>query len=109
SRPVYRRLCNSPLDFAEILRGRGGHPMKRFLGALAAMGVLVGGGMTLAGVQAPAAAAQPCRGATVWGWGGSQGDGRFYQDGSFQRCQSLTLFGIGGWNCFIVPPPPRPI
>ena len=83
--------------------------MTRFLGALALVGALVGGGIALAGLQAPGATAQPCGGGHVWGFGGSHCDGPYYPDGSFQRCQSLELFGIGGWNCFIVPAPPRPI
>ena len=83
--------------------------MARLLVALAAMSV--GGGALIAGTvaQAPPATAQPCGGAVVWGFGGSTCDGPFYPDGSFQRCQSVTLFGIGGWNCFIVPAPPRPL
>jgi hypothetical protein len=44
----------------------------------------------------------------VWGNGGGQCDGPFYEDGSFQRCVTVYVLGIGGTNCFLVPPPPPP-
>jgi hypothetical protein len=37
--------------------------------------------------------------------GGGQCDGPFYPDGNFQRCVEVYVLGIGGPNCFIVPPP----
>jgi hypothetical protein len=48
----------------------------------------------------------PCGGAMVWGNGGSQCDGPIQSDGSFQRCTSVYVLGIGGWSCFQVYPPP---
>lgn len=59
-------------------------------------------------VTAPAAQADGCGTAVVWGNGGGQCDGPYYPDGSFQRCVSVYVLGIGGSNCFIVPPPPPP-
>ncbi|WP_052960326.1 hypothetical protein [Mycobacterium sp. EPa45] len=47
-----------------------------------------------------------CGGAVVFGNGGSQCDGPVQSDGSFQRCVSVYVLGIGGWNCFVVFPPP---
>lgn len=79
--------------------------MARFFGALAVVGAVFGGSVALAAVEAPTAVAQPCGGAVVLGFGGSQCDGPYYPDGSFQRCVSTYVFGIGGWNCFIVPAP----
>ncbi len=57
-------------------------------------------------VGAPAASAQPCGGAIVFGNGGSQCDGPVQADGSFQRCTSVYVLGIGGWSCYTVYPPP---
>ncbi|XJF15970.1 hypothetical protein V4U86_25960 [Mycobacterium sp. AMU20-3851] len=64
--------------------------------------------MAFAGwVGTPAASADPCGNFQVWGNGGGQCDGPFYDDGSFQRCTTVFVLGIGGTQCFIVPPPPR--
>lgn len=52
------------------------------------------------------AAADGCGNVVVWGNGGGQCDGPFYADGSFQRCVTVYVLGIGGTNCFLVPPPP---
>ena len=49
-----------------------------------------------------------CGGAVVFGNGGSQCDGPVQSDGSFQRCVSVYVLGIGGWNCFMVFLPPHP-
>ena len=76
--------------------------MKKVIAAAAALGLFSAG---VATATAPEANAQPCGGAVVWGNGGSQCDGPFYADGSFQRCVSVYVLGIGGWNCYIVPPP----
>lgn len=78
--------------------------MKFTLGALAVAGALAGGGIALAGAP-PATAQPPCGGAVVLGNGGSQCDGPFYPDGSFQRCVSAFVLGIGGWQCYVVPAP----
>ena len=69
---------------------------------------LTAGLVTLAGVGAVAVAptaSADCSSAVVWGNGGGQCDGPFYPDGSFQRCVTVYVLGIGGSNCFIVPPP----
>ena len=57
---------------------------------------------------APPAAADGCGNAVVLGNGGGQCDGPFYADGSFQRCVTVYVLGIGGTNCYLVPPPPPP-
>jgi hypothetical protein len=49
-----------------------------------------------------------CGGAVVFGNGGSQCDGPVQPDGSFQRCTSVYVLGIGGWSCYMVYPPPNP-
>jgi hypothetical protein len=72
--------------------------------AALAMGALAMGAL----VVAPPAQADGCGSAVVWGNGGGQCDGPYYPDGSFQRCVSVYVLGIGGSNCFIVPPPPPP-
>ena len=56
-------------------------------------------------VGAPTARAD-CNNTMVWGNGGGQCDGPYYSDGSFQRCVTVWVLGIGGTNCYIVPPPP---
>lgn len=72
--------------------------------AIAAAMVTVG----IAGLAAvPPASAEPCGNFYYQGNGGGQCDGPFYPDGSFQRCTTVFVFGIGGTNCYIVPPPPR--
>jgi hypothetical protein len=70
--------------------------------------------VALAGVgavaSAPQALADGCSSAVVWGNGGGQCDGPYYPDGSFQRCVTVYVFGIGGSNCFTVPAPgPAPV
>lgn len=70
--------------------------------ALAAgMFVLTGAG-TLA--AAPAASAE-CGEFYMWGNGGGNCDGPVNPDGSFQRCTTVYVLGIGGTNCFVVPGP----
>ena len=60
----------------------------------------------LAGLTvAPPAQANTCGNFVFQGNGGGQCDGPFYPDGSFQRCTTVYVLGIGGTNCFIVPPP----
>ncbi len=66
--------------------------------------------MAFAGwAAAPTAGAEPapCNNFIMWGNGGGQCDGPFYEDGSFQRCTTVFVLGIGGTQCFIVPAPPR--
>ncbi|GAA2550841.1 CDGP domain-containing protein [Mycolicibacterium diernhoferi] len=73
----------------------------------AAVGAVVAA-MAFAGwVTAPTAHADACGNFEVWGNGGGQCDGPFYEDGSFQRCTTVYVLGIGGTQCFIVPAPPR--
>lgn len=55
------------------------------------------------GFAAPAQAA-PCGGGMALGNGGSQCDSEPYADGSFDRCVSVYVLGIGGWNCYRVFP-----
>lgn len=50
--------------------------------------------------------ADPCGTFFFQGNGGGQCDGPFYSDGSFQRCTTVFVLGVGGTSCFIVPPPP---
>jgi hypothetical protein len=70
---------------------------------------LVGAGVLTAGLLvAPATQAQPCGGAMAFGSGGSQCDGAVNPDGSFERCVSVYVMGFGGWNCYMVFPPPAP-
>ena len=63
-------------------------------------------GAALAGwvISAPVASAE-CMGTniTVLGNGGGRCDHPSDQpDGSFMRCESVTVFGIGGTNCYRV-------
>ena len=57
---------------------------------------------------APPAHADTCGNFFFQGNGGGNCDGPFYPDGGFQRCTTVFVLGIGGTNCFIVPPPPPP-
>lgn len=76
---------------------------KAAVAAVTALAVLGLGAGTVA--AAPAAHADGCGSAVVWGNGGGQCDGPYYPDGSFQRCVTVYVLGIGGTNCFVVPPP----
>lgn len=67
---------------------------------------LVGGGIAQVAGRTPPPPLQPCGGAVVWGNGGYQCDGPPGPDGSFQRCTSVYVLGIGGMGCYIVYPPP---
>lgn len=78
--------------------------IKAATAAAAAMLILGAGALS----TAPPAAADGCGNVVVWGNGGGQCDGPFYADGSFQRCVTVYVLGIGGTNCFVVPPPPPP-
>jgi hypothetical protein len=87
------------------IRREGGQEcsMKKMLTAgLTAGLVVLGIGSAMA--TAPTASAD-CTSGMVWGNGGGQCDGPFYPDGSFQRCVSVYVLGIGGSNCYVVPPP----
>ncbi|MGE0215859.1 CDGP domain-containing protein [Mycolicibacterium sp.] len=55
---------------------------------------------------APASANQPCVGpnAVIAGHGGGRCDYPPGPDGSFTRCDTVYVFGIGGTNCYQVPP-----
>jgi hypothetical protein len=70
--------------------------------AAAAVLILSAGALS----TAPPAAADGCGNAVVLGNGGGQCDGPYYADGSFQRCVTVYVLGIGGTNCYLVPPPP---
>jgi hypothetical protein len=71
--------------------------------------LLVTGALSLVQAQVPPnIPADGCGGAVVFGNGGSQCDGPVQPDGSFQRCTSVYVLGIGGWTCFMVYPPPNP-
>jgi hypothetical protein len=65
--------------------------------------VLVAGLTGLGVATAPPALADGCGQFVFGGNGGGQCDGPFYPDGSFQRCVTVYVLGIGGTNCFIVP------
>lgn len=63
--------------------------------------------LTVGGIAAAApASAQPCMGpnAVVFGHGGGRCDYPPDADGSFIRCDTVYVFGIGGTNCYRVPP-----
>ncbi len=67
---------------------------------------LVSNGIAQVLGKAPPPPLQPCGGAIVWGNGGYQCDGPLRPDGSFERCTSVYVLGIGGMSCYIVYPPP---
>lgn len=67
---------------------------------------LLGGGIAQVAGKTPEPPLQPCGGAVVFGNGGSQCDGPVQPDGSFERCTSVYVLGIGGWSCYTVFPPP---
>ena len=75
--------------------------------------VLTAGMLALTGAGALTAAPQAsaeCGEFYMWGNGGGNCDGPVGPDGSFQRCTTVYVMGIGGTNCFIVPgPPPAPV
>ena len=77
--------------------------IKKIVASVAAAAVV---GMGAGVVAAAPANADGCPNVVVFGNGGGQCDGPFYPDGSFQRCTSVYVLGIGGTNCYIVPPPP---
>lgn len=73
----------------------------------AATVTLVGVAALAAGlVGAAPAAAQPCTGpnTVIAGHGGGRCDHPPDADGSFIRCDTVYVFGIGGTNCYRVPP-----
>jgi hypothetical protein len=80
--------------------------MKVKAATAAAAALLILGAGTLS--TAPTAAADGCGNAVVLGNGGGQCDGPYYADGSFQRCVTVYVLGIGGTNCYIVAPPGPP-
>lgn len=59
----------------------------------------------LVGGAAPASA-QPCSGpnTVIAGHGGGRCDHPPDADGSFIRCDTVYVFGVGGTNCYRVPP-----
>ncbi|MGE2834751.1 CDGP domain-containing protein [Mycobacterium sp. SMC-4] len=72
----------------------------RVAAAAAAM-LMVGGGLAVA---APASAQCVGPNAVVFGHGGGRCDHPPAPDGSFTRCDTVYVFGIGGTNCYQVPP-----
>jgi hypothetical protein len=90
-----------------ILKLMGAETVKRImLGILALVAasitvlpplLLVTGALSMVEAQVPPyIPADGCGGAVVFGNGGSQCDGRVQPDGSFQRCTSVYVLGIGG-------------
>ncbi|MEU9806810.1 hypothetical protein [Mycobacterium sp. NPDC050853] len=75
--------------------------MRKLLATLGIAAALAAGSITLAG---PAAAA-PCGNVVVWGNGGGVCESDFAPDGSFNRCDTVYVLGIGGTNCYRVYPP----
>lgn len=76
--------------------------MIKFFGALT-----LATGLAVAGVAlATPAGAQPCVGSntTFAGHGGGRCDYPPDSDGSFVRCDTVFVFGMGGTNCYRVPP-----
>jgi hypothetical protein len=69
-----------------------------------AIGLLTAGIWVGSMATAPEATATPCGGGMGYGNGGSQCDGPVNPDGSFERCVSVYVVGIGGWNCYTVYP-----
>lgn len=70
------------------------------------MAVGASAALAVAGIVAAApAAAQPCMGpnAVVFGNGGGRCDYPPDADGSFVRCDTVFVLGIGGTNCYRVP------
>jgi hypothetical protein len=97
----------------------GSRAMKRILFGIAALFaavitvlpplLLVTGGLSVVEAQVPPnIPTDGCGGAVIFGNGGSQCDGPVQPDGSFQRCTSVYVLGIGGWSCYMVYPPPTP-
>ncbi|BBX17798.1 hypothetical protein CRI77_10745 [Mycolicibacterium duvalii] len=63
--------------------------------------------LTVGGIAAAApASAQPCVGpnTVIAGHGGGRCDHPPDPDGSFIRCDTMYVFGVGGTNCYRVPP-----
>lgn len=62
-------------------------------------------------VGAGSAAAQPCTGPStvIAGHGGGRCDSPPAPDGSFTRCDTVYVFGLGGTNCYQVPAGTSPV
>ncbi len=83
--------------------------MKKLMTAGLAAGLVGFAGVIGAVAAAPTALAE-CGEFYMWGNGGGNCDGPIAPDGSFQRCTTVYVMGIGGTNCFVVPgPPPAPM
>ncbi|EHM22824.1 hypothetical protein MBOL_01890 [Mycobacteroides abscessus subsp. bolletii BD] len=50
------------------------------------------------------ASAAPCGKVVVWGNGGGVCESDYAPDGSFTRCDTVYVLGIGGTNCYRVYP-----
>ena len=79
--------------------------MKRIIAATMGVMAMLGVGGIGAITAAPTASAE-CGNFMMWGNGGGNCDGPIAADGSFQRCTTVFVFGIGGTHCFTVPGPP---
>jgi hypothetical protein len=75
--------------------------MRLLIIVAATLAALTTGGIALA---SPATAQMPCSNATVWGNGGGRCDSGQAADGSFTRCDTVYVLGIGGTNCYRVDP-----
>ncbi|MCG7592597.1 hypothetical protein MHN84_01145 [Mycobacterium sp. PSTR-4-N] len=75
---------------------------------IAGAAAAVAGAGLATGVSAAPAGAQPCSNAVVFGNGGGRCDSLPGPDGTFQRCDTVYVLGIGGTNCYQVPVGPPP-
>lgn len=73
----------------------------RILLRIGVAAALVGAGLITA---VPASAQYPCGNFEIWGNGGGRCDSAPNPDGSFTRCDTVYVLGIGGTNCYWVPP-----
>jgi hypothetical protein len=75
--------------------------MRMLIGSVALAAALLGGGLAVSGP----AGAESCAGPSGYfgGHGGGRCDHPPGPDGSFTRCDTVYVFGIGGTNCYQVP------
>ena len=97
--------------------------MRKLVSAVAIRATVVGGGVALAAtvvgggvaLAAPSSIDPICKNMSVMGHGGGRCDSATARDGSFTRCDTFSVFGIRGTNCYKVhepapsaPPAPAP-